>query len=34
MLIINNAKTGHTFRAGKMNVEALKESFTVSGTVL
>jgi methenyltetrahydromethanopterin cyclohydrolase len=34
MLIINNAKTGHTFRAGKMNVEALKESFNVSGTVL
>jgi methenyltetrahydromethanopterin cyclohydrolase len=31
MLIINNAKTGNTFRAGKMNVEALRESFNVSG---
>lgn len=33
MLIINNAKTGNTFKAGKVNVEALKESFSVSGSV-
>ena len=30
-LTINNVKTGRTFRAGKINVEALKESFNVSG---
>jgi methenyltetrahydromethanopterin cyclohydrolase len=29
-LIINNVKTGHTFRAGKINAEALKESFSVT----
>ena len=34
MLIINNAKTGSTFRAGKMNANALKESFNVSEAVL
>jgi methenyltetrahydromethanopterin cyclohydrolase len=33
MLIINNVKTGRMFRAGKMNVAALKESFNVSGAV-
>ncbi len=32
-LIINNARTGRTFRAGKINVEALKESFSISRTV-
>jgi len=30
-LTINNVQTGRTFRAGKINVEALKESFNVSG---
>ena len=34
MLIVNNVKTGRTFRAGKMNAEALKESFSVSSAVL
>jgi methenyltetrahydromethanopterin cyclohydrolase len=34
MLIINNVKTGRTFRAGKINAEALKESFNVTGDVL
>ena len=29
-LIINNAKTGNTFKAGKINVEALKASFSVT----
>ena len=29
-LIINNVKTGHTFRAGKINAKALKESFSVT----
>lgn len=29
-LLINNAKTGNTFKAGKMNIEALKESFSVN----
>jgi methenyltetrahydromethanopterin cyclohydrolase len=29
-LIINNAKTGNTFKAGKINVEALKASFNVT----
>jgi methenyltetrahydromethanopterin cyclohydrolase len=33
-LTINNVKTGRTFRAGKMNVEALKESFSVNGAVM
>jgi len=28
-LIINNAKTGNTFKAGKINPDALKESFSV-----
>jgi methenyltetrahydromethanopterin cyclohydrolase len=31
VLIINNAKTGNMFWAGKMSVEALKESFNVTG---
>jgi methenyltetrahydromethanopterin cyclohydrolase len=31
VLIINNAKTGNMFWAGKMSVEALKESFNASG---
>jgi len=30
MLIINNVKSGRTFTAGKMNVEALRESFSVN----
>ena len=29
-LVITNATTGHTFRAGKINAEALKESFSVT----
>jgi methenyltetrahydromethanopterin cyclohydrolase len=29
-LVINNVKTGHTFRAGKINAEALKESFSIT----
>ncbi len=33
-LIINNARTGKVFRAGKLNAAALKESFSVSGAVL
>jgi methenyltetrahydromethanopterin cyclohydrolase len=33
-LTINNVKTGRTFRAGKMNVEALKESFSASEAVV
>lgn len=32
-LTINNVKSGRTFRAGKMNAEALKESFSVTGAV-
>lgn len=31
MLLVNNAQSGRMFRAGKMNVAALKESFSVSG---
>ena len=29
MLTISNLKTGHTFKAGDINVEALKESFSI-----
>jgi methenyltetrahydromethanopterin cyclohydrolase len=29
-LIVNNAKTGRTFKAGKINPDALKESFSVT----
>jgi methenyltetrahydromethanopterin cyclohydrolase len=29
-LIVNNAKTGRTFKAGKINSDALKESFSVT----
>jgi methenyltetrahydromethanopterin cyclohydrolase len=29
-LLINNAKTGNTFKTGKINTEALKESFSVT----
>jgi methenyltetrahydromethanopterin cyclohydrolase len=29
-LLINNAKTGNTFKAGKINTDALKESFSVN----
>jgi methenyltetrahydromethanopterin cyclohydrolase len=29
-VIINNAKTGNTFRAGQKNVDALKESFNLA----
>jgi methenyltetrahydromethanopterin cyclohydrolase len=31
VLIINNVKTGRTLQAGQINIEALKESFCVSG---
>jgi methenyltetrahydromethanopterin cyclohydrolase len=34
VLIINNMKTGRTFKSGQINIEALKESFNFSGTVL
>ena len=34
VLIINNMKTGRTFKAGQINIEALKESFNFSGTIL
>jgi methenyltetrahydromethanopterin cyclohydrolase len=34
VLIINNMKTGRTFKAGQINIEALKESFNFSGTSL
>ena len=34
VLIINNMKTGRTLKAGQINIEALKESFNFSGTIL
>jgi methenyltetrahydromethanopterin cyclohydrolase len=33
ILAVNNVKSGRTFRAGKMNAEALKESFNVTGAI-
>jgi methenyltetrahydromethanopterin cyclohydrolase len=34
VLIIINMKTGRTFKAGQINIEALRESFNFSGTIL